>query len=130
MDPLRRLPHFPPSPFPGYYELFARVLVPRSQDSEISNTTELGSLQGAMLARWSTLVKSPDSEDPNVDIREGPLLKRRQNRKTLQPSGNCFTPPADPQDAGYSEFASMVQSIAQGWSNFDPLVLLPQYPNR
>jgi len=68
MYPLIRLRHFPPPPFPGHYELFPQVLVPRSQDSEIADTTELGSLRRPTLAPRSPLVNSPDSEDPNLDI--------------------------------------------------------------
>ena len=130
MYPIIRLPHFPPPRFLGHYELFPRVLVPRSHDSEIAATTELGSLRRPTLAPRSTLVKSPDSQDPNLVISEGLLLTRRRNRKTLLLSANCFGSPAEAQDAGYSEFDSVVLSIAEGWSNFDPLVLLPQQPNR
>jgi len=68
--------------------------------------------------------------DPNLDIREGPFMTRRQNRKTLLPCGVCFGSPVEVQDAGYLEFDSVVLSIAEGWSNFDPLVRLPQQPNR
>ena len=79
-----------------------------------------------MLAPRYPLVKSPDSEDLNLDIGEGPLLRWRRNPKTLLPSGNCFGSLAEAQDAGYSEFDYVVLSIAEGWSKFDPLVLLPQ----
>jgi len=66
--PSHTLAPFPPPPFPGHYELFPQVLVPRSQDIEIADTTELGSLRRPTLAQRSPLVKSPDSEDPNQDI--------------------------------------------------------------
>ena len=130
MYPLICLPHFPPPPFPGHSKLLPPVLVPRSQDSEIADMTELGSLRRPTLGPRAPLVKSPDSEDPNLDIREGRLLTRCRNRKTLLPSGNCFGSLAEAQDAGYSEFDSGVLSIAEGWSNFDPVVLLSQQPNR
>jgi len=130
MYPLIRLPHFPPPLFPGYYVLFPRVLVPRSQDSEIADTTELGSLRCPMLTPRSPLVKSRDTEDPNLDIGEAPLLTWRRNRKTLLPSGNCFGSPEEAKEAGDSEFDSVVLSIAEGWSNFNPQGLLPQQPNR
>jgi len=52
-----------------------------------------------------------------------------QNHRTLQLPGNCCGSLAEEKDSGYSEFDSLVLSIAEGWSNFDLVVLLPQWPN-